>query len=600
MNRMLEPGAFAQAQCPEQPVRSLSEETLAALRLTFSKHNHFPTGEMWVALKAIADTLEALANGTCGNAIHLSSLDPGIGKTTTVIHFLKALLASERHADVAAIVCAKRREQIQDMVEAAGFSPESFAVLTADPDLNALGTSPAKGRILMTTHAMVGKRTEGGQFAEVEAFRYRGKPRAVRVWDEAILPGVPLTVSRDMIPALLKPFRRHHPALAEAFEALFSAVKEVKHREQFRLPDLAEEHGVSLKEASSLVQGGSDELLSTVEALWSLFGKCATVRTEGKLGNTLLDYEETLAADLAPVLVLDASVRVRTVYELWRQKRGGIKMLPAAAKRYDNHTIHVWNTSGAKTGFENNREQLIEGIAKTIRTKPGEEWLIVHHKDKKRGEDFASEVRAWLHGDEVKTHFLNWGAHDAINHYADVPNVILAGTLFLPNSHYKALGRLASAHPSWQGPYPEADTRAVTLGEHRNLVLQALCRGAVRQCEDGGCPPTHTYLIASKRSGIRATLGDIFPGAKVVRWQPVPVALTGKVQEAFEYIEAKLTFAPSSVVPFSEVMADIGWTSTQDFKRSIRDHEDFTEALEEAQIKEWGKGTRKTGFRKTC
>src|SRR5262249_10828836 len=111
MNRMLQPEAFTQAQSSTKPFSSLSEETLAALHLSFSKLNHFPTEEMWTALRAIAETLEAMANGNCEDAIHLSSLDPGIGKTTTVIHFLKALLASERHTDVAAIVCAKRREQ---------------------------------------------------------------------------------------------------------------------------------------------------------------------------------------------------------------------------------------------------------------------------------------------------------------------------------------------------------------------------------------------------------------------------------------------------------------------------------------------------------
>jgi hypothetical protein len=40
---------------------------------------------------------------------------------------------------------------------------------------------------------------------------------------------------------------------------------------------------------------------------------------------------------------------------------------------------------------------------------------------------------------------LHWGAHDATNDYANVPNIILAGTLFLRPSYYEALGRLS--HP---------------------------------------------------------------------------------------------------------------------------------------------------------
>jgi hypothetical protein len=119
---MMRPGAFAPAAQQLRPggilplattSRSLSEDTLAALRTSFSKHNHFPSDDMWTALKALADTLEEMANGTCKKAIHLSSLDPGIGKTTTVIHFLKALLASPSHLDVAALVCVRRRDQIE-------------------------------------------------------------------------------------------------------------------------------------------------------------------------------------------------------------------------------------------------------------------------------------------------------------------------------------------------------------------------------------------------------------------------------------------------------------------------------------------------------
>ncbi len=289
MNRILKPGAFAEAEHaassvappPLAPVKTLSKETLAALHLSFSKLQHFPTEEMWEALKAIAETLEAMANGTCEELIHLASLDPGIGKTTTVIHFLKALLSSKRHEGVAAIVCAKRRDQIQDMVEDAGLSRGDFAILTADETLNALGSSPKKARVLLTTHSMVEKRTAGRRFADVAAFHYRGVPRTVRVWDEAMLPGLPLTVPRDTLAGLLKPMRGHHPALTDALEALFAGLRDFQDRDQAHLPDLAEEHGVALNDALRVVQGGPQDLVSAFEALWFLFGKCVTVRSGG-------------------------------------------------------------------------------------------------------------------------------------------------------------------------------------------------------------------------------------------------------------------------------------------------------------------------------
>lgn len=148
--------------------------------------------------------------------------------------------------------------------------------------------------------------------------------------------------------------------------------------------------------------------------------------------------------------------------------------------------------------------------------------------------DLEAEVRALLPGGGPEVHFLHWGAHDATNRYAHVPNVILAGTLFYRPSYYEALGRLASRQPSVEGLFPDDDTAEVRLGEHSHLILQALCRGAVRRCVDGGCPPTHTYIIASRGSGIPQSLADIFPGARVVPWRPVPKALKGKVAEAVE------------------------------------------------------------------
>jgi hypothetical protein len=137
----------------------------------------------------------------------------------------------------------------------------------------------------------------------------------------------------------------------------------------------------------------------------------------------------------------------------------------------------------------------------------------------------------------------------------------------------------------------------VKLGEHHHLILQALCRGAVRRCCDGGCPLTHTYIIAHSGTGIQASLSSIFPGARVVPWKPVSNALKGKVKEAFTYIQGNLSECPSARVSFNSVIEAIGWTSAKDFRKRIRDHEDFTVASAEAGIEEWGPKVRKTSFR---
>jgi len=332
-----------------------------------------------------------------------------------------------------------------------------------------------------------------------------------------------------------------------------------------------------------------------MRALWFLAGKVGTVRQDGKYGETMLDYRDTLPEDIKPVLVLDASARVRTTYTRWEADRGGIVELPRADKSYDALTINVWSRGGGKASWRKDGATLIEGIAATIMTKPDDAWLVIHHLG---GIDmnFETELRAKLpkvFGPTV--HYRNWGRHDATNAFVHVRNIILAGTLFMRPAHYESLGRLASAYPSARGRYDPEKTRAVTLGEHRHMILQALCRGAVRQCVGDSCPPADAYIIAATGTGIAADLPLVFPGAAVRPWKPVEVPLSGVVKAAFEFIVGELASTPA--VTFRAVMAHLGWSDRGNFKRRVRHHADFVEALASEGIVETpGSGKRLTAF----
>jgi protein involved in polysaccharide export with SLBB domain len=154
-------------------------------------------------------------------------------------------------------------------------------------------------------------------------------------------------------------------------------------------------------------------------------GRLREEEATAAVGNAERDLEKAVGAhdDLKPLLALDASARVRTVYDCWEHGRGGIVRLPDAPKRYDDLSIHVWDRGGGKSGFRKDGDQLVEGIASTILSQPDEPWLVVHHKAKSIGRDIEDEVGALL-PPAARVHFLNWGAHDATNEYADVPNII--------------------------------------------------------------------------------------------------------------------------------------------------------------------------------
>lgn len=584
--------------CPPFPrSTALTARVLASLKLTFLSYGHFPSPDMWVALEAICQTLEAMADGNCEPSIYLSSLDPGVGKTTVIIHFIRALLASEAHCDVATVVCVKRLEQIEAIVKEAKLRNEDFAVLTSDDVMNALGCGrPGQARVLFTTHQMIERRCSSGSFENVSAFHYRGRPRAVRVWDEAILPGQTLTIARDDIPLLLGPLRATLPLLAADLEALFIRLASVECGSSLPVPDFAERHSVSLNQVLGILGKGQNRLVTAAEGLWYLSGRTVSIRRDGVHGNTMLDYRDTLPEDLKPLLALDASGRVRTAYSFWGDRRGGIVMLPSAEKRYDNLTIHVWDHAGGKSAFRRHGDRLVEGIVATVMTKPNQKWLIIHHKAE-IGIDVETSVRALLPANGIEVHFLNWGAHDATNRFAHVPNIILAGTLFYRHSHYEALGRLACGQRATDGAFEESDFASIMLGEHRNLLLQATCRGAVRRCEGNGCPSASIYVIASSHSKIAQTLPDIFPGAGVVPWRPVKTVLTGRVAEAMTFLTTNLVERPDRYIAFREVMEHIGWRSAKDFLRRIREHPAFMDALADHGIEEWGKGRRLTGFR---
>ncbi len=584
----------------------LARKTLEDLRQFLMEHtDHRPSQEMWLALADLADTLEKMADGRCEAQFYLSSLDPGVGKTQTISRFVRVLMASteDRHRHVGAIICVSRLSEIWSLVSDMDLDEDEYSVLSSDRELNQLGCGlPQQGRVLFTTQQMVESRCKDtASFVGAEEFLYQGRPRAVRIWDESILPGQTITINRDDLAFLFRPLRGVYPALTATIENLFSDLKDVQDGRSFTMPDFAEDHGVDVNEVLRVLDGTSTGVQAgTASALWFLSGKVVAVRTEGFKGNTVIDYKETLPHDLAPVVVLDASGRVRATYREWEDRRGGLVRLRTAEKAYDNLTIHCWRTAGSKSAFRRQGMDLVEGIVAAINSKPHEQWLVVHHKAT-RDYDVEATVRDLVNADvdKGKIHFLPWGQHHATNEFSHVRNVILAGTLFYRTSQYEALGRLSGAMRAEDGVYGKDARKRLELGEHAHLVLQALCRGAVRVCRGGRCAPCDAYIIAHASSGIEQALPSIFPGCSVVPWQPVRQVLMGKLKDALEHIEGQFTVhGDDHFVPFAEVKTAIGVKDASNFRKNIRQHPDFQAALAERMIFEDGQGKRAAGFRK--
>ena len=572
----------------------LADKTLSALQDTFAQFGHHPSQAMWAGIKALVETLEGMANGTLRLLAYLSSLDPGVGKTEAVVHFIRELCASPWHRHVGVLICVAQLSEIGRLARNIGLKTHEYAVYTSDEETNALGTKDIdSARVLFVTQQMVDSRlSDGKKFKDLSLFSYKGNPRQVRIWDEAMLPAEELTLTVDALFRLPSILRKLSSPLADEIRAVCKDVSSLRNRATYRFPDFVKVHGLRYEDAKAAFSKEPTRDRQAVRTLWYLSGKLVRVSRD-KLGNTLLDYRNHLPDDFFPVVILDASGRVRATYDSWEKDRHNLVRLTTATKRYDNLAIHVWNRGGGKEAFRTQASDLIEGIASAINTKPDESWLVVLHKEdewhfpgKKRIPDLRKLLTDLLSKPE-NVQYLTWGNEKATNEFRDIKNVVLAGTLFLPKFLYEVRAR-ASKKLAADEELDVDSFKDLELGEHKNLILQAACRGAVRRCIGDQCGLMDLFIIASNRTGIPLTLHDIFPGARLKKWLPVDKPLTGKVGRAVEYIRSYFESCHIWVSPlsFKQVQEAIGMKYPQNFNQNIRKHPAFREALENMKVEE--------------
>jgi hypothetical protein len=75
-------------------------------------HPHEPSADQWHALEWLAEQMARQAVGIADPVYHLSSLDPGVGKTQTLVAFIRTLLADPRLDHVGIVVFASRLEEL--------------------------------------------------------------------------------------------------------------------------------------------------------------------------------------------------------------------------------------------------------------------------------------------------------------------------------------------------------------------------------------------------------------------------------------------------------------------------------------------------------
>lgn len=544
-----------------------------------------------VGISELVSAMSAMAEGAASPHFFLSSLDPGVGKTTTLIHFVQHLLRSEQHRDVSILLCLSQREEIKKLVEEMGLAETDFAVFTRGEEYTGLSsTKPNDARVLFTTQEMIRRHCRGGSFRDAKAFHHNGSVRAVRIWDEEMLPGSVISLSTDQLASLREPLRQTHPALAELVVGLERELEASGGKGSFMWPDVEEATGISQLAA----QRGLDKRhVDHLESLYALSGRRVLLRKPNNAREviTALDNRDAIPDDLTPAVILDASGRVRAAYEQWEKATGKLKRLPSVAKSYRNLTVHVMDKGAGKTAWTLNGGALAGEVALMIDGKPEEEWLVIYHGSVNGG-GIPDQIRGLLSTNPDRVHFLNWGKHKGTNEFRHISNVILAGLNNHPETDYEMKARHLSGILNGQ-QVSKTLVQEIEAGELKHHILQAMCRSAVRQGNGHDCGPCNAYIIAPRRSGVRGFLPEVFPGCTIGTWEPAKRKLTGWVADAVAKVKAFFADNPDGVFLYSDLRDALGISDTSNFNKRVRRHESYKLELDRLGIEEVATGNHR-------
>jgi hypothetical protein len=532
----------------------------------------------------------AMAEGSARPYFYLSSLDPGVGKTTTLTCFVQELLRSRHHADAAVLLCFSRLEEIARLVDDMQLDEADFAILTMDDETNNLSSTPrSEARVLLTTHAMVMSRCRGCHFRDTEVFHYFGEVRAVRIWDEAMLPGDVVSLSTDQLASLREPLRQVHPSLTELVVGLERELETSDGQGSFTWPDVEDITGTT----RLLAQRGLEKRhMKAIDSLYALSGRRVLLRKPHNARQviTALDTRDAIPDDLAPAVILDASGRVRATYEQWEKATGKLKRLPIVARSYRNLCVQVMDKGSGKNAWTLNGAALAREVAGMIDSKPEEDWLVVYHISVSGGA-IPDQIMGLLNTNPDRVSFINWGKHQGTNDYRNIQNVILTGMNNHPDTDYEMKARYYSGiHNDQQ--VPKTLVQEIEAGEQKHHILQALCRSAVRQRKGSDCGPCNAYIIAPKRSGVRDFLPEVFPGCTVGTWKPSKVKLTGWVADAVVQMKAFFSTNPDEVYLYKDLREDLGVTDASNFNRRVRRHDSYKRELDKLDLEEVATGSQ--------
>lgn len=483
------------------------------------------------------------------NTICLSCLPCGAGKTTTLIETIRFLMEDPSYDDAGFIVFLSKLSEIDDITSKIGLDEKDFSVVVhPSRDVFKKGNQVKRNaRVMFTTQQMLSRLSMGSEgrkkFSEISDYYFKGRPRHVRVWDEACLPATIRVINRDDLDAARQYIRKmkNGVALAEEVDRFSVELYGKEDNELIEIPDLSE-YVSDVQEALGAIK--YDDFKESVQSLFAIQGMTARVRK--KEGLTALQYEDALPSDIAPMLILDASGRNRTTYDNWLQGRKGIYKLQSPAKSYEGLTVKHWDNGAGKNAQSKTKKKYKElalGVVREIDRIPrSESILCVVHKQGFYQPDMEKEIREQLTTSGGNLTFTTWGKHSASNEWRDCNHVFLVGLQYYNAAQYDALVK-GSLGESIETPSSKEQMDYIMKGELALGIEQAAGRGKSRLLIGDSCPENcNLYLIYAiqEHAGItgEALMQQVFPDCAYEEWTPVRTLQGRKQQELADFITA--------------------------------------------------------------
>ena len=549
-------------------------------------------GDSLSAIKALLRVFEDGLKGNISNDYHLSSIDPGIGKTLSVSTFLKVWRDSGFNPRSSVLVAVSRLEEINTYLMQSGLAAGDFAVLTSDPALNGQGVIPqGRAPILFTTQQKIQSRLKsGGAFDALSEFHFNGAPRVLRIWDESMIPEEGMVLHVDELGLIPIALWQRHPAFAEAVRQLQRNLMSLVDGDQVTIPD-----DIAAGAPPQPERPKSWPWEPVVEKLRTLAGKTLTVTRDGGAGAALIGGGLPFPADFPPAIILDASGRVRPTYRLWEQHRRGLERLPPAVNDYRQLHIHLWQRGSGKASLSaaGVQQDIAEALGELIGGEKGEaDWLIIHYRDHKGLVDAVKDRLPEPRRSRVKA--LTWGRHHGTNAFADVPNVVVIGQLTYRPIDYTALACAASGL-SPGNVAARIDMEDLRWGEFQHHLLQALCRASVRRSRNGVAGPCRAYVIATPSAQTESRVRETFPHCRLVEWVPVVKPMSDRVRAAIAYLTERFV-AGVHEVSKSDLREHLGMAA-KNLGRDVIAVQAFQDHLSTAGLREETRRiTRKPSF----